>query len=61
MDLESNGTNINLEILSKAIATRYKVKEVPAVLEGRELGSSKLAKLDLKPLAMYYSHFMKNQ
>jgi len=42
MELESNGTNINLEILSKAIATRYKVKEVPAVLEGRELGQSKL-------------------
>ncbi len=42
MDLESNGTNINLEILSKAIATRYKIKEVPARLEGRELGSSKL-------------------
>jgi glycosyltransferase involved in cell wall biosynthesis len=42
MDLESNGTNINLEILSKAIATRYKIKEVPALLEGRELGSSKL-------------------
>ena len=42
MELESNGTNINLEILSKAIATRYKIKEVPAVLEGREHGQSKL-------------------
>jgi dolichol-phosphate mannosyltransferase len=42
MELESNGTNINLEILSKAIATRYSIKEVPAVLEGRELGHSKL-------------------
>ncbi len=42
MDLESNGTNINLEILSKALATRYKIKEVPAVLEGRALGKSKL-------------------
>ena len=42
MELESNGTNINLEILSKAIATSYKIKEVPAVLEGRELGKSKL-------------------
>lgn len=42
LELESNGTNINLEILSKAIATRYKIKEVPAVLEGRELGQSKL-------------------
>jgi glycosyltransferase involved in cell wall biosynthesis len=42
MELESNGTDLNLEILSKAIATRYKIKEVPAVLEGRELGKSKL-------------------
>jgi glycosyltransferase involved in cell wall biosynthesis len=42
MELESNGTDINLEILSKAIATRYKIKEVPAVLEGRELGKSKI-------------------
>ncbi len=42
MELESNSTNINLEILSKAIATRYKIKEVPALLEGRELGKSKL-------------------
>jgi len=42
MELESKGTNINLEILSKAIAMRYKIKEVPAVLEGWELGHSKL-------------------
>jgi dolichol-phosphate mannosyltransferase len=42
MELESNGTNINLEILSKAIAIRYNIKEVPAILEGRELGHSKL-------------------
>ena len=42
MELESNGTDINLEILSKAIATGFKIKEVPALLEGRELGQSKL-------------------
>ena len=42
MELESNGSNINLEILSKAIANHYKIKEVPAILEGRELGESKL-------------------
>ena len=42
MELESNGTNINLEILSKAIANHYKIKEVPAILEGRQLGQSKL-------------------
>jgi dolichol-phosphate mannosyltransferase len=42
MELESNGTEINLEILSKANANHFRIKEVPAVLEGRELGQSKL-------------------
>lgn len=42
LELESNGTDINLEILSKAGATKYRIKEVPATLEGRRLGSSKL-------------------
>ena len=42
MELESNGTKINLEILSKAIAIGFKIKEVPAVLEGRTLGESKV-------------------
>lgn len=42
LELESNGTDINLEILSKASATRFKIKEIPALLEGRELGRSKL-------------------
>ena len=42
LELESNGTDINLEILSKAIANHFRIKEVPAVLEGRELGQSKL-------------------
>lgn len=42
MELESTGTKINLEILSKAIATGSKIKEVPVVLEGRILGESKI-------------------
>jgi len=42
IELESNNTEINLEILSKAIATKHKVKEVPATLVGRELGNSTL-------------------
>jgi dolichol-phosphate mannosyltransferase len=42
MEIESNGTKINLEILSKAIATGFKIKEVPVVLEGRVLGESKI-------------------
>lgn len=42
LELESNGTDINLEILSKAGATKFRIKEIPATLEGRKLGSSKL-------------------
>ncbi len=42
IELESNNTEINLEILSKALATKYKIKEVPAILEGRQLGNSTL-------------------
>ena len=42
LELESNGTEINLEILSKANANHFRIKEVPAVLEGRKLGQSKL-------------------
>lgn len=42
LELESNGTDINLEILSKAGATKYRIKEIPATLEGRKLGTSKL-------------------
>lgn len=42
MELKSNGTKINLEILSKAIATGFRIKEIPVVLEGRVLGESKI-------------------
>ncbi|RJS49583.1 MAG: glycosyl transferase family 2 [Methanobacterium sp.] len=42
LDLESTGTAINMEILSKASATRFKIKEIPATLMGRKLGESKL-------------------
>jgi dolichol-phosphate mannosyltransferase len=40
--LESDGPEINMEILSKAIAQGYSVREIPAVLRGRERGKSKL-------------------
>jgi dolichol-phosphate mannosyltransferase len=42
MELQSKGTKINLEILSKANAIGFKIKEVPVVLEGRTLGQSKI-------------------
>ena len=41
LELESDGKEIHLEILSKAIALGYRVKEIPAVLTGRERGRSK--------------------
>jgi len=41
LELESDGKEIHLEILSKAIALGFRVKEVPAILTGRKKGRSK--------------------
>ena len=43
LDLESNGKEIHLEILSKVLAMGYQVKEIPAVLTSRTRGASKFA------------------
>ena len=42
IELESNGTEINPEILSKANAIGFKIKEVPVTLSGRKFGESKV-------------------
>lgn len=42
MELDSEGTEINPEILSKATAVGFKVKEVPVTLKSRKLGKSKV-------------------
>jgi dolichol-phosphate mannosyltransferase len=41
LELESEGKEIHLEILSKALALGYRVKEIPAILTGRRKGKSK--------------------
>ena len=41
LELESDGKEIHLEILSKAIALGYRVKEMPAILMARKRGKSK--------------------
>ncbi len=41
LELESDGKEIHLEILSKAIALGFRLKEIPAVLMGRQKGASK--------------------
>jgi len=41
LELESDGKEIHLEILSKALAMGYKVKELPATLKARTKGKSK--------------------
>jgi glycosyltransferase involved in cell wall biosynthesis len=41
LELESEGKEIHLEILSKALALGYRVKELPAILTGRKRGKSK--------------------
>jgi glycosyltransferase involved in cell wall biosynthesis len=42
IEIESSGTEINPEILSKAIALGYEIKEIPVILKGRKLGKSKV-------------------
>jgi glycosyltransferase involved in cell wall biosynthesis len=41
LELESDGKEIHLEILSKALALGFQVKEIPAVLSSRKKGRSK--------------------
>ncbi len=41
LELESDGKEIHLEILSKAMALGYRVKEMPAILTRRVKGNSK--------------------
>jgi dolichol-phosphate mannosyltransferase len=41
LEMESDGKEIHLEILSKALALGFRVKEVPAVLSSRRRGKSK--------------------
>ena len=41
LELESDGKEIHLEILSRALGAGYRAKEVPAVLRSREKGRSK--------------------
>jgi len=41
LELESDGKEIHLEILSKALAMGYKVKELPVALKARTKGKSK--------------------
>ena len=41
LELESEGKEIHLEILSKAIALGYRVREIPAILTSRKKGKSK--------------------
>jgi dolichol-phosphate mannosyltransferase len=43
LDLESDGKEIHLEILSKILAMGYRIKEIPATLTSRKKGSSKFA------------------
>ncbi|MCU0575242.1 MAG: glycosyltransferase [Desulfobacterota bacterium] len=43
LDLESDGKEIHLEILSKVLAMGFHVKEIPAVLTSRKKGASKFA------------------
>jgi glycosyltransferase involved in cell wall biosynthesis len=56
LELESDGKEIHLEILSKALALGYRAQEVPAVLRSRGSGRSKfrLGKTAASHLAFSY-------
>jgi glycosyltransferase involved in cell wall biosynthesis len=56
LELESDGKEIHLEILSKALALGYRAREVPAVLRSRGGGKSKfrLGKTAVSHLAFSY-------
>lgn len=41
LELESDGKDIHLEIVSKALMLGYQFKEIPAVLKSRSVGTSK--------------------
>lgn len=53
LDLESDGKEIHLEILSEVMALGYRIKEMPAVLRTRRKGSSKF-----RPRATVLSHLL---
>jgi dolichol-phosphate mannosyltransferase len=53
LDLEANGKEIHLEILSKGIAAGFRIMEFPAVLTGRQRGKSKF-----RFKATAYSHIL---
>jgi len=42
IELDSDGTEINPEMISKAKAVGFNIKEIPVTLKGRELGKSKV-------------------
>ena len=53
--LESNGPQIMMEIFSKAVLLNYKIKEIPAILKGREKGKSKFQNQLKKVFSEYFS------
>src|SRR4030043_526850 len=59
LELESDGKEIHLEILSKALALGYRVKEVPAILTGRKKGKSKFKFRKTTPTHLVFSAFEK--
>ncbi len=53
--LESNGPQIMMEILNKAVLLNYKIKEIPAVLKSRIRGKSKFQSQLKKVFSEYFS------
>ena len=59
LEIESDGKEIHLEILSKAIALGFRVKEFPAILTSRKKGKSKFKFKKTAASHMVFSVFEK--
>lgn len=57
LDLESDGKEIHLEILSKVLAIGFRVKEIPADLRGRISGKSKFKLKTTSATHLVFSFF----
>lgn len=57
--LESDGKEMYLEIISKALALGYNIKEVPATLTGRNRGKSKFKFRDIAVSHLLFSFYEK--
>lgn len=55
LSLESEGKEIHLEIISRALSLSYLIKEIPVVLQGRKFGKSKFNLINTATSHLFFS------